>query len=589
MTQGTNSYAIHTGLGRVHLGDVLQLRVPPTVPTDAPDDTIYIFPKTNGRLYAVNEDGVEFDLTQGGTGGAGSLVTLGTAGEALALREVVFLRSDGRWYKLDIDAIPLLIGEQVGMVTASSGISLNNTGEITLYGTITGFTGLTIGLPVYASITPGQYTQSRPTVSIGGSQKGILPIGMALSGNEIFFFPRPLQIIKRDVLSPNETLTLQHPTDPLARRRTVRAFVSGGSASVGASYSQTYQDSDVELRKSGYSYDLTSGGTATAISYMAYYSPDRAFDNSTDYIDGLWIMNATTGWLKYDFGASNQRIITRYTLRGQSNAPARSPKNWTLEGSNDDTNWATLDTQTNQTSWAGMNTYTFTNTTAYRYYRLNITANNGDTYPMTCISEMELIGNADYSKLDQSFQVTGNQLLTQVRLWLKKIGSPTGTLTLRVETDNAGEASGTLVHANATTTFSEAQLGTSYGWVDFDFTSFTLTGATTYWLVLSTNRAASANDYIAWGADSTSPGYANGVMNVNSEGSWVFEGKDACFEVLVAETTYEEPCVVGRWSGGTRDIAVQFGDALGTNTDTHTTFKNVMGATTDVTAIVELV
>jgi hypothetical protein len=72
------------------------------------------------------------------------------------------------------------------------------------------------------------------------------------------------------------------------------------------------------------------------------------------------------------------------------------PKDWTFEGSNDGTNWTVLDTQTNQVFTTtettdnsnpvlpkqiftgNMNEYNFVNTTAYRYYRLNISANNGN-------------------------------------------------------------------------------------------------------------------------------------------------------------------------------------------------------------------
>ena len=56
------------------------------------------------------------------------------------------------------------------------------------------------------------------------------------------------------------------------------------------------------------------------------------------------------------------------------------PKNWTLLGSNDGESWTTLDTRTNQADTANSDTrtYAIANTTAYMYYRLNITASNGD-------------------------------------------------------------------------------------------------------------------------------------------------------------------------------------------------------------------
>ena len=80
----------------------------------------------------------------------------------------------------------------------------------------------------------------------------------------------------------------------------------------------------------------------------------------------------------------------------------RWPKNWTFEGSTDNTNWTVLDTVVDANYDHGSSLYAgnvrgssikrmFTNATAYRYYRLNITANGGDpTY--TVVGELELFG-----------------------------------------------------------------------------------------------------------------------------------------------------------------------------------------------------
>ena len=62
-----------------------------------------------------------------------------------------------------------------------------------------------------------------------------------------------------------------------------------------------------------------------------------------------------------------------------------SPKNWTIDGSNDNSTWTTVDTQSNQgTSYDNLKprTYRFSNSTAYKYYRLNVTSTNGGNYLM---------------------------------------------------------------------------------------------------------------------------------------------------------------------------------------------------------------
>jgi hypothetical protein len=56
------------------------------------------------------------------------------------------------------------------------------------------------------------------------------------------------------------------------------------------------------------------------------------------------------------------------------------------------TGWVTLDTRTNQFAGAARfqtNSYTFGNTTAYRQYRLRVTANNGATTRFQ-IAELQL-------------------------------------------------------------------------------------------------------------------------------------------------------------------------------------------------------
>ena len=74
------------------------------------------------------------------------------------------------------------------------------------------------------------------------------------------------------------------------------------------------------------------------------------------------------------------------------------PKDWTFEGSADSASWTVLDTQTGVTDWEQATTsnyaekwkeYTFSNSTAYRYYRLNVSANNGHpTY--LALTELEM-------------------------------------------------------------------------------------------------------------------------------------------------------------------------------------------------------
>nr|WP_260986775.1 discoidin domain-containing protein [Paenibacillus terrae] len=123
---------------------------------------------------------------------------------------------------------------------------------------------------------------------------------------------------------------------------------------------------------------LTTGGTVSA---SASGSPsgeekEKAFDGSSST---KWLIFTNTGWIQYQFGGGASHIATSYSVTSANDFPARDPKNWSLQGSNNGTSWTTLDTRTGQTFASRFltKTYTFSNTTAYSYYRLNVTANNG--------------------------------------------------------------------------------------------------------------------------------------------------------------------------------------------------------------------
>jgi hypothetical protein len=112
----------------------------------------------------------------------------------------------------------------------------------------------------------------------------------------------------------------------------------------------------------------------------------KAFDGGTNY----WVSagGGGVGWLKLDIGSGNTKILKSYGVKVNIiPEPNRAPKNWTMEGSNDNSTWATLHTVTNQTSWGSGELRTFVcdiAITAYRYFRINITANNGDANIEIC-------------------------------------------------------------------------------------------------------------------------------------------------------------------------------------------------------------
>ena len=121
--------------------------------------------------------------------------------------------------------------------------------------------------------------------------------------------------------------------------------------------------------------NVATGGSATD-SANNPANASRAFDlNSASQ----WFYSGVQGWLRYDLG--HNETVQRYTVVSSYDKIPRDPKDWQFQGSNDGVTWTTLDTQSNQAfaKRLEMKSYTVASPSAYRYYRLNITANNGDT------------------------------------------------------------------------------------------------------------------------------------------------------------------------------------------------------------------
>ena len=127
------------------------------------------------------------------------------------------------------------------------------------------------------------------------------------------------------------------------------------------------------------------GGTASASSTVGSgQTADMAFDeNTATKWVGNWTSSPNYPWLMYQFPNNDLRAVRWYTITSSADIatnPGRAPKSWQFQGSNNGTTWITLDTRTNQANTTNATAWNYqtTNTTPYKYYRLNITANNGD-------------------------------------------------------------------------------------------------------------------------------------------------------------------------------------------------------------------
>lgn len=149
-------------------------------------------------------------------------------------------------------------------------------------------------------------------------------------------------------------------------------------------------EASVDIGEELYSEDLTSGLTydASGCEYCPdedWYTPDKAFDESTGTGTDGWYVVWSGGpeWISVDFGAGNERAITRYGLMGAAFHEGYSARSWILQGSSDEKVWTDLHTVEGATLEYVMYGgepfvyFSFSNSVSYRHYRFWITENNG--------------------------------------------------------------------------------------------------------------------------------------------------------------------------------------------------------------------
>lgn len=145
-----------------------------------------------------------------------------------------------------------------------------------------------------------------------------------------------------------------------------------------------------------YGSDVVAGGTASADSeydtgYVAAYGCDN--DSET-----RWSSTNTPHphWWKYDFGEGITKTVAKITLKTDLvGGEDYNIKDFTFQGSNDDSDWDTLYTGQHANN-GDVQVFTFSNSTPYRYYRIHITNNwyvlSPNWASVTEIEMMEIVG-----------------------------------------------------------------------------------------------------------------------------------------------------------------------------------------------------
>lgn len=120
-------------------------------------------------------------------------------------------------------------------------------------------------------------------------------------------------------------------------------------------------------------------------------------NNTTTWCDTGASVNILPSWVRFDFGAGNTEAIRSYSIRASSFSGQvdSAPNTWQLQGSANGSVWTTEDSRTSESGWSvsQKRSYTAQNdtgSTAYRYWRLNVTAHNGGSNDRLVIAEIEL-------------------------------------------------------------------------------------------------------------------------------------------------------------------------------------------------------
>jgi hypothetical protein len=153
----------------------------------------------------------------------------------------------------------------------------------------------------------------------------------------------------------------------------------------------------------------------------------------------------------------------------------------------------------------------------------------GDSYESGDDSD-ERVDESDGYKIAQSVTASASFTCFKVDIKISDSGE-INDITVRIETDNSGKPSGTLVDANAT-----EQVERVEGWTEFTFSSSFTWPTDKVWIVASAQNVVS--DYFDWRSDQSSPTYAGGNISRYAAGSWTADATTDCvFRVYEANTS----------------------------------------------------
>lgn len=581
-------------------------------PFDIEDADILTFQGANGIVVST-DDATKTVIIDGS--GVVSLPTSldllnQTAGESWSIRDNLYFKmSSASWFKIDNNAIPIAVGTLRGVATAAAtGGSADNT--IRVKGMMTGYSGLTPGLPLYASGTAGGYTQTKPTLTAGGGQIAICEMGMALSASSAWIEPKPVEYHKRESLANAATLSITHHADAQGRSRTTRAYIASSTTVLLETYATSNRDAAIQLKGQSGAGSTTTPDSVGAAAYQlgdqggSEYRVAQSFTvTSAGILTSATIFAAANAGSPTGFPTVSVRLDDGTGKPSTTSLDSVTLSSWTPSATNTITFTGGVFLSTGVTYWlvaeappqATGVTFAINRNTGNPYANgqfkadANLantwTAFAGATNDMRCSITVSAIVLND--AVAQGFSHASSTDVLYIDLYLKRTGTRTGDLTLEIQSNSGGLPSGTPITNGVSAAVLASSVDTSWELVRFTFSSPAITSGVQYHAVLKTTDTASNTAYIEVGVDTSSPGYANGAVALLQSSSWgaASPAADTCFDIYGVGTYYDQPVLVGL---GSPVLNVWYGDASYADQDTTTTFKNVYGVTIDVVSIVEM-
>jgi hypothetical protein len=499
--------------------------------------------------------------------------------------------STDRWHKAVTASFSATVSGIRGLISdlgASNG-AVDSEGSVRVLGPLGGFSGLTPGQDLFLSSIAGGLTQTQPSFSsiyFLAESLFVIPYGRAIDAFTVFVDARQPAIYRMwRYMVPGDAAQIDHfPDITLARRVIAKTITYTDTLQI--SNPNSNQDVDVQLRGqslAGQTITVDNAGVNVSI---------LGDSGGTEFRVAQSILVSVGGRItsvSVRFGANTGTPLGLVTLSicGAGTNPGAALASVTFAPNPNADNvipipngpiisagvtpWVMLEppAQATGNSWSVLR-----GTNPYASGQMKQDANNAGTWAalaagsdMRCAVTVSAI--APYSQLAQIYASTAHRP-QRIRVWLKKVGAPTGTLTLYLYSVPAGTPD--TINYTSTNTVLASSLSTSYAWVDFYFdVGIRIGNGVERAIVLGTTDASSGTNYVVWGADFSSPstgglyGYGEAVATPGtwtalspSNGSLIYE--------LYAKGTQIQKLISG-------SHVIEYG-FNGSNKDTQTTVIN---------------